>query len=180
MPGTYTVKFTANGKTWSQPLTIRMDPRVKTALPDLQLQFRLAWSAYKGRERAMASLDKVQTLRAAIARVMPKANGDLPTKLRNLDAKMAALAEQTRRGRGGSMALAGDHKSFYALENDYAGIFGILEETDMPPTMQTQTALQTTDAAAKVAEASWTQLQSDITNLNAQLQAAGLGSLSQN
>ena len=30
LPGTYTVKLTANGKTLTQPLTVKMDPRVKT------------------------------------------------------------------------------------------------------------------------------------------------------
>ena len=30
VPGTYTVKLTANGKSYTQPLTVRMDPRVKS------------------------------------------------------------------------------------------------------------------------------------------------------
>jgi photosystem II stability/assembly factor-like uncharacterized protein len=46
MPGVYTVKLTANGQSFTQPLTIKMDPRVKTTLIDLQMQFDLSTSLY--------------------------------------------------------------------------------------------------------------------------------------
>src|SRR5205823_6067329 len=38
-PGPYTVKLTVNGTTYSQPLTVRMDPRVKTPPLALHQQF---------------------------------------------------------------------------------------------------------------------------------------------
>jgi photosystem II stability/assembly factor-like uncharacterized protein len=46
MPGVYTVKLTANGQSFTQPLTIKMDPRVKTTLIDLQMQFDWSKSLY--------------------------------------------------------------------------------------------------------------------------------------
>ena len=42
MPGTYTVKLTANGTSVTRPLTLGMDPRVKTPLLALQRQFSLS------------------------------------------------------------------------------------------------------------------------------------------
>jgi len=42
LPGVYTVKLTVDSKTETQPLTVKMDPRVKTPLAGLQEQFRLA------------------------------------------------------------------------------------------------------------------------------------------
>jgi photosystem II stability/assembly factor-like uncharacterized protein len=42
LPGQYTVKLIAGNQTYTQPLAIRMDPRVKTPLAGLQEQFRLA------------------------------------------------------------------------------------------------------------------------------------------
>ena len=44
MPGTYTVRLTAGSTTLSQPLVVRMDPRVKTSTADLQAQFDAAKS----------------------------------------------------------------------------------------------------------------------------------------
>jgi len=32
MPGKYIVKLTVDGKTYEQPLTVRMDPRIKTSM----------------------------------------------------------------------------------------------------------------------------------------------------
>jgi photosystem II stability/assembly factor-like uncharacterized protein len=42
VPGEYSVKLTVNGKSYTQPLTVKMDPRVKTPLAGLQQQFALA------------------------------------------------------------------------------------------------------------------------------------------
>ncbi|HLY15701.1 MAG TPA: hypothetical protein VKR61_00695 [Bryobacteraceae bacterium] len=42
LPGQYTVKLTVDGKSFSQPLTVKMDPRVKTLPADLKRQFDLA------------------------------------------------------------------------------------------------------------------------------------------
>ena len=41
-PGLYTVKLTAGGKRYTQPLTIKMDPRVKTPAASLLQQFTLS------------------------------------------------------------------------------------------------------------------------------------------
>ena len=41
LPGTYQVKLTVGGKSASQPLEIRLDPRIKIADADLQKQFEL-------------------------------------------------------------------------------------------------------------------------------------------
>jgi photosystem II stability/assembly factor-like uncharacterized protein len=42
LPGEYTVKLTVNGKSFTQPLTVKMDPRVKTLPAALKQQFDLA------------------------------------------------------------------------------------------------------------------------------------------
>jgi len=42
MPGSYTVKLTVDGKSFTAPLTLKMDPRVKTPPAGLQQQFDLA------------------------------------------------------------------------------------------------------------------------------------------
>ena len=180
MPGIYTIRLTANGKTWSQTLLVRMDPRVKTPLPALQQQFALATAAYRERQHTMEVSNRIHTLRARISAVASTVNGDLATALHELDARAAALEGIARRGRGGAPPTAGEHKSFSQLQNDYAGIFAILEEADLAPTVQAQTALQATTAAARATEADWTQLQKDVTKLNTRLQSAGAGSLSFN
>ena len=39
VPGNYSVTLTSGGKTFTQPLTVKMDPRVKASAADLAQQF---------------------------------------------------------------------------------------------------------------------------------------------
>ena len=47
VPGDYTVTLSVDGKTFTQPLKVIMDPRVKTSAADLQEQFDLSWRLYQ-------------------------------------------------------------------------------------------------------------------------------------
>jgi hypothetical protein len=49
LPGKYTIKLSANGKTYEQAMEVVMDPRVKTSSKDLQRQHDLSMICYKGR-----------------------------------------------------------------------------------------------------------------------------------
>jgi len=166
LPGTYTVRLTAGGKTWTQPLTVRMDPRVKTSAAALQQQFTLSREAYEGRKRAMAAYDSLQLLRKAVAEALPGAGNDLAKTLHELDAKAAALAGVPRRGRGGAPSGGAELKPFSQLQNDYAGIFGILDGADLPPTMQVQTALQAVRSSFRASDAALSQLQKQMNTIH--------------
>ena len=47
MPGVYTARLTVDGKMYNQSFTVKMDPRVKTSIKDLQLQHDLSLICYK-------------------------------------------------------------------------------------------------------------------------------------
>ena len=164
MPGTYTVKLTAGSRTYTQQLTVRMDPRVRTPVAALQQQHDLALAAYHGRARAMEILGKIKRLRARIAGLLPQAAGENLEALKQLDARAAALEGQGRRGgRGAAAPAAAGPVSFSTLQNDYAALFTILEEADLPPTVQAQTALQTTEQSARSSEAAWAGIEQEAT-----------------
>ena len=42
LPGSYSVRLKVDGKSYSRPLRVRMDPRVKTPVASLQQQFSLS------------------------------------------------------------------------------------------------------------------------------------------
>jgi photosystem II stability/assembly factor-like uncharacterized protein len=48
LPGQYTVRLTVDGRELTQPLTVRMDPRVDTPAAALREQFRLSMELYDG------------------------------------------------------------------------------------------------------------------------------------
>jgi photosystem II stability/assembly factor-like uncharacterized protein len=51
LPGRYTVRLSANGKTLTQPLLVRMDPRVTATNAELALRFRLSKQLYEAMNR---------------------------------------------------------------------------------------------------------------------------------
>ena len=53
MPGTYTITLQVNGKTYTQPIEIKIDPRVKTSVQDLQKQHDLSMICYEGRKKTI-------------------------------------------------------------------------------------------------------------------------------
>ena len=75
MPGHYTVRMTVDGKSYEQPLTVRMDPRVKTPLSALTQQFALSMRVDSLLRADKAALDKTSdaSKKAALTRL----NGEL-------------------------------------------------------------------------------------------------------
>jgi photosystem II stability/assembly factor-like uncharacterized protein len=66
LPGEYTVKLTVNGKSYTQPLTVKMDPRVKTPLAGLQQQFALAQRIVGLMHRNFAAVQQASTGKAEL------------------------------------------------------------------------------------------------------------------
>ena len=64
LPGRYTVRLTANGTSHTRPLTVKMDPRVKTPTAELERQFRLSRRLDRLLREDFEALEAVQTFRA--------------------------------------------------------------------------------------------------------------------
>ena len=62
MPGHYIVRLTVNGRIYTQPLTVVMDPRVHTPRTALQQQFEASMRAYHEAITANAALRQVRAL----------------------------------------------------------------------------------------------------------------------
>ena len=98
LPGAYTVRLTAGGKTQTEPMTVVMDPRVKTSMADLEAQFRTSKSIYDDALRATTSLHEIMVLRAHLGAkgAVSAATGDtIESKLTKI---AGAQVEAPRRG----------------------------------------------------------------------------------
>ena len=65
-PGSYVVRLTAGGKSYTQPLTLHLDPRVKTPALALATLTSLTREMYDGAKAAHAASDKARALAAAL------------------------------------------------------------------------------------------------------------------
>ena len=97
-PGQYTVRLTVNGRSQTQPLTLRLDPRVTTPAAQLDLVARLSREMWDG---AMAANDAYGQARAAIERL-----GSGNAALRQQLEALAPAAQGGGGGRGGRFFAA--------------------------------------------------------------------------
>jgi photosystem II stability/assembly factor-like uncharacterized protein len=112
-PGQYSVKLTVNGKSYTQPITVKMDPRVR--LSALEIAQIGSWSKqlYEGVIYAQTALQQLQSMRDQVKALQEKAAGQgaLTKALAAFDQKALALqgtvsAGGGRGGRGGAAAPA--------------------------------------------------------------------------
>jgi photosystem II stability/assembly factor-like uncharacterized protein len=65
-PGSYTVRLTAGGKNYTQPLTLHLDPRVKTSAAGLSTLTSLTREMYDGARAAHAAAEQARALAAKL------------------------------------------------------------------------------------------------------------------
>jgi hypothetical protein len=184
-PGQYTVKLTVNGKTYSQPITVRMDPRVKTPPLELAEQSRLSKQLYDGVLNAQTSLQELRALRAQVKAVQEKAGeGAVAKALAAFDQKASALEGSSGGGgRGGPGAAGGGRGGAGAANQDtlaaigasMSPLIGLLQGADAAPTTQLAAAVTERLKALADLKAKWAALKAqDLAALNTQLKAANL------
>jgi len=83
LPGQYSVKLTVEGKSYTQSLTVKMDPRVKTSPAGLMQQFNLAMKVTSLMHRDYEALQKRRELQKDDPQIaeLEKLNGELSTVL---------------------------------------------------------------------------------------------------
>jgi photosystem II stability/assembly factor-like uncharacterized protein len=177
-PGTFTVKLTVNGKSYTQPIVVKQDPRVKTPALAMQQIYTLSKAAYYGAVEAQNAAAEARRLRDRIAAVRTQATGALADALGTLDRKLEALAPPPEpaaggRGRGGAPASPPD--SLTGATAALAGVMNILQGADVQPTTVQLAAMADGRAAAAKVMARWAAIKSvDVAAVNAQLKGAGL------
>lgn len=160
LPGTYTVKLTVNGKTITQPLTVKMDPRVTTSVAGLQQQHRLSVICYEGRLAARKAKEEI-TLAGKQMKDLQNKAGTSKETITKLEQELAALegASRGRRGSGGPVA------TFGSAESSFASLLSMLHETDMAPTTQMVSGVSQVQAQLKELQGKWNELSKQISAL---------------
>jgi len=167
LPGTYTVKLTAGGKTVSAPLQVALDPRVpagpaKQALPaQLALEQQMTGALAK----SFGAHETVAKLHADLAALKPGLASD-PELQKQVD-ELAAKAEQLA-------DKAPQHKSLNAINQSIAGLLVEVDDGDRAPPAQYREAFTGYVKSLDDALRSWQALRDqDLARLNTALAAKG-------
>jgi photosystem II stability/assembly factor-like uncharacterized protein len=166
-PGDYTVMLAIGGKTFSQPLTVAMDPRVKTSAADLQEQFDLSWQLYQLRLKLAPIGKKFDDIAEQLTKLKAKA-AERP----DVTQKLEAFA-QTLMKFGPPHPRPGAPPSLFVLESTMR-LFNDIQGADAAPTASVKDAVADLQTKVGPMMDAWHKLlESDLPALNQQLKQAG-------
>jgi photosystem II stability/assembly factor-like uncharacterized protein len=178
--GQYIVKLTANGKSTTQPLMVKMDPRVKTPRDALVRQFELASRITERLSEVSMALQQASELRKQIA-ARKKEAGSNEEVQQALDVFAKNLEVAPKPDSDADFPLFGltvpgnEHVALPRVAGALHGLLAIIESADVAPTADATTASAEWDAAAQEALGRWDSIQrEDLAGVNAMLEKVKL------
>ncbi|HET7288615.1 MAG TPA: hypothetical protein VFI71_14135, partial [Pyrinomonadaceae bacterium] len=168
------------GKSLTQQLTVKMDPRVTTSPTDLAQQFNLSLQAYRGMNRTFETVNEIKKLRAQLKDLINRVGrGPLAEALNNLDKKAAAIAGEGRVDGPGGGIIDVREPNLTRLNGGFASLLDNLQDADLAPTQPMLSASFELQTVLTKLWADWENLKSkEITDINASLRAANQPPLS--
>jgi ABC-type phosphate transport system auxiliary subunit len=175
LPGRYVVKLTVNGKSQEQPLTLRMDPRIKTPAAELRAQFEMEIGAVRGMNESFKLLEQVRSVHEQLTERSTNA-GDSPlvASVSAVEKKIAELEGSAESGFFGVPNSAKRPENFSTLNQHFGNLLAVADSADSAPTSQAQNAYREKLEALQNLETQWTLIRKqDIPQLNSEIVKAG-------
>lgn len=179
LPGNYTVKLTADGKTYTEPLVVKMDPRITASLSDLQKQFGMESGSVGGMNQSFEALAEVRSVREQLKELARAAGkGRLAEAIAALDKKAAELEGAAQSSFYGLPPKGKQAENFSTLNQHFAGLLGVADSADAAPTTQATAVFGELIEALESLLSRWKDAkEQDIPALNKQLKKAGLSAV---
>jgi hypothetical protein len=175
MPGVYTIKLTVDGRSYTQTVNIRNDPRSPATSLDLKAQHDLQIKVLDAAKVAWDGYHQVAALRAAVADYVKSSTQEIADAAKAFDTRLAAVGgnpQGGRRGGGGGPAGGGPPPppSFVAVQVALIRQFETLDPGDMAPNDPMQRAYSGACKDLSTVMVNWHGLDStDLTAFNAVL-----------
>ena len=195
LPGAYTVKLIAGGKTLTAPIEVVMDPRVKTPMPELEQQFKMAKAIYDDTMKATVAIHEITVLRDGMKPKAPAATAEgneikgattgqqsTPkppvTTGESLESNLDKIAGRSEGGRGGGRGGPAGPPTLASVRVQLARIEHSIENADDQPTAAQVEAYETAAKPLPGLLEQWDTLKkTDLKALNAERAQEGLAEL---
>ncbi|HUI41805.1 MAG TPA: glycoside hydrolase [Terriglobia bacterium] len=171
LPGRYTVRLTANGQTYTEPLVVKMDPRVKTPPAGLEQQFNM--------ERRLAAMlagsydaaAEARSLGEQLEKLSKQATGTVSDSIAGLQKKMTEVVGRP----GGFFAPPSPEVTLARVGGEVGGLYGPVGGADAAPTATQAAAMAEVERDYSDVMRRWSALKTtDVPALNRQLSGASL------
>src|SRR5437867_777464 len=178
LPGSYTVEITVNGKSYTQPLTVKMDPRVKASEDDLRRQFELEIGIVEAMNQSYDALQQVRNLREQLRSVKGRVRqGQMQQEVDTLERRLSDL-DGTEGGWGALFLSTPEGRSLTRLNVGLKTLLAAVDSADTAPTKAESDAFHDAQNAVKEQLTLWSEIKTkDVPALNKQLQKSGLPAL---
>jgi hypothetical protein len=171
LPGQYTVRLTAEGHTFTAPLTVKMDPRVKTPREGLAQMFQLQVRLASMMTRSTEDVRQARSAHEQLQKLAGQASGPVADAISALDKKVAAILG----GGGGFFAPASPKPTLSRANGEAATLYAEIGRADATPTPAEASAVAETEKTFAAVSAQWKQVKSvDLPALNKQLHDGNL------
>ena len=194
IPEEYTVRLTANGHTSSEPLVVKMDPRVKATGRDLAEEFGKQQLLAGMMTQTTEAVTEARALREQLQRLAGKApavtavggtagspaqkiSGPLAEAVSAFDKKLTAILGGAG-GQGGFGVAASPSPTLSRTASTIGALYGEIDRADAAPTAAQLAAINALQGDFTATRKLWQDFQaSDLPALNRQLKSAGLPEL---
>jgi photosystem II stability/assembly factor-like uncharacterized protein len=178
LPGNYTVRMLAGGKTLNEPFKVVMDPRVKTPMSELEAQFAISKAMYDDALRCTSALHEITVLREQLATKTPE-----PGAANSLESELTKIAGGRReggaRGGGGGRGGQAGPPNITTLRLQLARMEHTVQAADAAPTAAQVDAYQAVKKPLDDLLEQWYRIKAtDVKAMNAVLHKQGLPLLS--
>jgi hypothetical protein len=171
LPGSYTVQLTANGKSYTAPFTVKMDPRVQISSASLEKKFQLEMRLASLLSQTSKAVLQAGSIREPFQKLSQQATGSTLDLIHTFQTKLAAVL-----GAPSSLAAPpADAVTLTRVNSQIAVLYGQVWQADAEPTVAQSEAITATERDAMDAARRWNELKtSDLPALNRVLQGAHL------
>ncbi len=171
LPGSYTARLTANGKSYTAPFTVKMDPRVKISPAGLQKKFQMEVRLASLLSLTSKAVLQAGSIRDPLQKLSQQASGPAHDSVQAFQNKLTAVLGPP----AGSAAPPADEISLLRVNGQIAVLYGQVSQADAEPTGAQSEAIASSEHDSLDAVNRWDALKtSDLPELNRALRGANI------
>jgi photosystem II stability/assembly factor-like uncharacterized protein len=173
LPGTYTARLTANGKTSTTSFTVKMDPRVKTSAAGLEKKFQFETRLASLLSQTSQAVLQGGSIRDPLQKLSQQATSSVHDSVQAFQTKLAGIL-----GASPSPAAPATEITLTRVNGQVSILYGQIWQVDAEPTTSQSEAAAATEHDAADVMKRWEALRdSDLPALNKTLNGASLPEL---
>ena len=170
VPGAYSIRLTVGGQSYTAPLMVKMDPRVKTPLAGLHQQFDLQVRLATLLSESTKAVTQARSIREQIKTILPQASGAAKDSIQGFADKLKVVLDGPDKPAPGSQI-----PTLSRVNGTASALYAEVDSADATPTVAQSEATGAAEHDSSTVMPQWESLKgADLAALNAQLRDAHL------